>query len=931
MKADFYGIINAANDVIVVQDMNTGKFLDVNEKFSEVYGYTKAEAQGMDVEVASEGRPPYTQSEAMALVRKAVAGDPQFFEWKAKKKSGELFWIEVNLKKIILKNKPWLIAISRDITQRKNHEILLEKKHSDLMLAQRIASIGVWTFDPEIGIPEWSEEIYRLYERNPRLGPYPINAYSAIYKGKWFDRFNNAIAEAITNGTPYDIELRLRCPSGKHKWVHAICEPEPEIGPKGHKLRGTIQDITKEKQALIALEETKNQYESIYNNAQVGLSRTRISDGKVLACNQKMADIFGYDTIDEFVAKGVLSDRYVDKARREKALSELGKTGFIQNREARFYRKDGQVIWARFDSHIFPEYGYMEDVVIDITQQKESEEKLLHQQKAISLNNKIANVFLTASRNDIFANTLDVVLETLESPFGYFGYIDDEGNLNCPSMTRHIWNKCDMPDKRIVFPKELWGGAWGESLNMAKTVICNEGLRLPDGHIQLVCAMAVPIIHHDEVIGQFAVADKENGYDQYEKFLLESAASQTAPILNSLLEKEAQEKEHKKMQARIEQAQKMEAVGNLAGGIAHDFNNILFPIIGMSELMMEDFEPNSLEYENALEINTAGKRAKDLVNQILSFSRQTEHERMPVKFQKILQEVLKLCRSSIPTNIEIEQDIQQDCGSIRANATQLHQIGMNLITNAYHAVQDKNGKIAVQLKECILDKKEKSFLSLNAGKYVRLSVFDNGTGIPEEIKDKIFEPYFTTKKKGKGTGLGLSVVYGIVKEFGGEVQVSSSVGAGTTFNIYLPLSKTHHTPNIANTGFDIKTGHEHILLVDDEPAIAQLVRLILERLGYTVTSRVNSIEALEAFKENPDKFDMVISDMSMPAMTGDQLAYEIKKIRSNMPVVICTGFSERIDKEKAEKIGVNGFLMKPILKSELTQMIRHILDESSHV
>ena len=212
------------------------------------------------------------------------------------------------------------------------------------------------------------------------------------------------------------------------------------------------------------------------------------------------------------------------------------------------------------------------------------------------------------------------------------------------------------------------------------------------------------------------------------------------------------------LQNRLQQAQRMESMGNLAGGIAHDFNNLLFPIIGMSELMMEDLEPGSVEYENAKEINIAGNRAKDLVNQILSFSRQTEHEMMPVKLQEILKEVLKLCRSSIPTNIDIEQDIQHDCGTILANATQLHQIGMNLITNAYHAVRDKNGKITVQLKEILLEKDGSLFLSVGSGKYALLSVSDNGTGMPEEIKDKIFEPYFTTKEKGKGTGLGLSVV-----------------------------------------------------------------------------------------------------------------------------------------------------------------------------
>jgi nitrogen-specific signal transduction histidine kinase/CheY-like chemotaxis protein len=382
----------------------------------------------------------------------------------------------------------------------------------------------------------------------------------------------------------------------------------------------------------------------------------------------------------------------------------------------------------------------------------------------------------------------------------------------------------------------------------------------------------------------------------------------------------------KDLEKRINQAQKIESIGSLAGGIAHDFNNILFPIVGMSELLMEDLSPDSVEYENAQEIYKAGKRAKDLVNQILSFSRQAEHEMMPVKFQKILKEVLKLCRSTIPANIEIKQEIQSDCGSIWANATQLHQIGMNLITNAYHAVQDKNGKIIIELKEIIIESDEMDSISVGPGEYALLSVTDNGTGMSDEIKSKIFDPYFTTKPKGKGTGLGLAVVYGIVKKSGGDIKIYTEVGFGTTFSVYLPLMKKTPDPKSSDFKIDIQTGHEHILLVDDEPAIARLVQLILERLGYTVTVRLNSIEALEAFKEKFEKFDLVISDMSMPHMTGDQLAREIKKISPDMPIIICTGFSERIN--KAEDIGVSGFLMKPVVKSDMATMIRKVLDEA---
>jgi len=386
--------------------------------------------------------------------------------------------------------------------------------------------------------------------------------------------------------------------------------------------------------------------------------------------------------------------------------------------------------------------------------------------------------------------------------------------------------------------------------------------------------------------------------------------------------------ERNRMEERLQQAQKMESIGNLAGGIAHDFNNILFPIIGMSEMLLEDLPEDSLEYENAEEIFHAGKRAGDLVNQILTFSRQSEHKMTPVRVQNVLKEVLKLSRSTIPVNIDIQQNIQQSCGLIMADPTQIHQIAMNLITNALHAIEEKNGVIDIELKEITIDESELSDSNLLLGEYVRLSVSDNGIGIPQKAINSIFEPYFTTKEKGKGTGLGLAVVYGIVKEHGGNIKVQSKVGEGTTFNVLLPLMKKSSDIVSIDKVSDAVTGTESILLVDDELSVAKLESQMLTRLGYHLTMETNSEDALSAFKSSPNSFDLVISDMTMPNMTGDQLAKEILSIKPNVPIIICTGFSERINKEQAEAIGVKGFLMKPVVKFDMAQMVRNVLDEA---
>jgi len=351
----------------------------------------------------------------------------------------------------------------------------------------------------------------------------------------------------------------------------------------------------------------------------------------------------------------------------------------------------------------------------------------------------------------------------------------------------------------------------------------------------------------------------------------------------------------------------------------------------MAEMLMEDLPEDSLEYENANEIFHAGKRAGDLVKQILAFSRQSEHKMIPVRVQNVLKEVLKLCRSTIPSNIKILQDIQQNCGLVMADPTQIHQIAMNLITNASHALENKNGVIDIELKELTLKKNDLSDSELQPGPHIRLSVSDNGIGMTQSTIRKIFEPYFTTKEKGKGTGLGLAVVYGIIKNHAGDIKVYSEVGKGTTFIVYLPLMEKTSEIQEQDQSERMPTGTERILLVDDEVSVAKLESQMLSRLGYDVTVRTDSEEALNTFKSNSDSFDLVISDMTMPHMTGDQISEKILSIKSDIPIIICTGFSERINREQAEIIGVQGFLLKPVVKSDMAQMVRKVLDEVKKV
>ena len=385
--------------------------------------------------------------------------------------------------------------------------------------------------------------------------------------------------------------------------------------------------------------------------------------------------------------------------------------------------------------------------------------------------------------------------------------------------------------------------------------------------------------------------------------------------------------ERKTLDDKFKQIQKMESIGNLAGGIAHDFNNLLCPIVGMSEMLLEDLPIDSPEHSAAQEILNAGKRGADLVKQILAFSRQNEHKMIPVSIQTILKELLKLSRATIPSDIQIIDEIAPDCGMVMADPIQIHQVGMNIITNAFHAVESEGGTITVRLEEIIVKNTDLSPLSLKPGRYARLSISDTGHGMSRETMGKIFDPYFTTKEQGKGTGMGLSVVYGIIKGHNAEITVESELGKGSVFHIWLPIMAKNAARENKEGAKGLPTGKENILLVDDEESVARLEAQVLTRLGYNVTFYVSSRDAVEAFQNNSNGFDLVITDMTMPEITGDQLAGAILSIRPDMPIIICTGFSARINEEQAKQIGVKGFLMKPVTKSDMALMVRNVLDD----
>ena len=484
----------------------------------------------------------------------------------------------------------------------------------------------------------------------------------------------------------------------------------------------------------------------------------------------------------------------------------------------------------------------------------------------------------------------------------------------------------DMATYEILFMNKYMQDSFGSNL---EGKICWEAFRgesKPCDH----CTNTKLIDHHGNPTGVIVWEDKnpvtDKWYLNYDRAIRWTdgrlvklqVATDTTAFKNA-------EKEQKRLESQLRQVQKMEAIGTLAGGIAHDFNNILSAIIGYTEIAMHDAPKGSELQMNLQKVLKGGDRAKDLVKQILTFSRQSEIEPKPVKVKAIVTEALKLLRASLPTTIEVRLNLQSN-STVMADPTQIHQIVMNLCANAGQAMHAKGGILDINLKEVKLDSEfAAQHPGIVPGAYINLSVRDTGHGIPAEIQDRIFDPFFTTRGKVEGTGMGLSVVHGIVTSHGGAMTVASEPGTGSVFRVFLPVIEERFGLE-AEVKKAVPTGTESILFIDDEEPLTDMGKRMLESLGYDVVTTTSSIEALELFKAQADRFDLVITDLTMPHMTGENLAKELMQIRPDVPVILCTGFSARIDEKKAMAMGIRAFIAKPILKHEIAEIIRAVVD-----
>jgi len=640
------------------------------------------------------------------------------------------------------------------------------------------------------------------------------------------------------------------------------------------------QNITEHKQAEEALRKSEEKYRTLLKTTSEGWWLLN-SEQETIEVNQALCNMLGYSE-KEMLGKTPFD--FVDDENRKIFVEQTSKISTTAHRsyEVTVKKKNGEDLFAHFNaSTIRDESGDVQGsfaLITDITERKEAQKE--RDRLAIAIEQAAESVFITDRDG-----TIQYVNPAFERLTGYSRKDAIGQNPRILKSGKHD----------TLFYKEMWdtlsrGDAWqGRFINKKK-----------DGSLYEAKATITPILDEHGKITNFVSIKRDVTHEI-------------------------------KLEKQLIQSQKMEAIGTLAGGIAHDFNNILSAIMGYSELALIKAPKEKQLYNNVQNILHASHRAKDLVQQILTFSRKSEEEKAPVQISHLVKEALKFLRSSLPTTIEIREEIAREIGIVNANPTQMHQVIMNLCTNASHAMQKEGGILEVSLRNIDLDFHSiAQYPDIDPGKYLRLTVSDTGQGIAPEIMERIFEPYFTTEEKGVGTGMGLSVVHGIVKGHGGMVTVYSEPGKGSTFHVYIPLIQEEEKRPEIDEDAPVPTGTEHILFIDDEPVLADLGKQMLDRLGYEVTSRTSSVEALELFKAQPDRFDLVITDMTMPQMTGDKLAMEIEKIRPDIPIIICTGYSERITEDKAKWIGIKAFAMKPVVMKDLANTVRKVIDGLSN-
>lgn len=764
--------------------------------------------------------------------------------------------------------------LRQEIEERKRLERELMENRRLLEESQLLAHLGSWEWHIDTNANVWSDEMFRIFGHEPGAMVPSYDVFSKALHPDDKERVLGAVHRAVEEDLPYAADYRIIRPDGSERIVHATGNMHRD--KKGRPLRmvGAVLDITEQKRSEEELKEALTKLSALIEASPIAITFLDVN-GDVILWSPAAERIFGWK------AKEVIGQRNPIVSSEKKSEFEenlrrvlAGKT--IDNVEVKRNRKDGSAIDISLS--VVPlrdatgRISGVAGLMTDVTDRKEAEDRLRYSEERFRELSEAAFEGIAFTQQGKFVDINSRLAEML-------------GCAVSDIIGRKVLDFV-APESRVLVSDRIEKGFEGRYEHLAKKW---------DGSVFPAEVQSRLVHHKGAVFRVTAVRDIT---------------------------------ERKDLEERLRQSHKMEAIGTLAGGIAHDFNNVLGIILGNTELAMDDVPEWNPVWGNLEATKTACLRAKDVVRQVLSFARKTEEERKPVRIAPIITGALRLLRSSIPASIEIRHNMPKVSETVLANPTQINQIMINLCTNAAQAMEEDGGLLEINLESVTLEKPNATYRDLSSGPYVKLTVRDNGHGISPEIKGRIFDPYFTTREVGKGSGMGLAVVHGIVSNHGGAITVDSEPGEGTRIEVFLPVTEEEPFPETV-IDEELPTGKERILFVDDEESVLRVGSQRLERLGYQVEATTSPLEALDLFRSHPDRFDLVITDLTMPGMPGDTLVKEILSIRRNLPIILCTGFSDKITEEKAKEIGASAYLEKPHDKRELAGKVRQVLDGES--
>ncbi len=691
-----------------------------------------------------------------------------------------------------------------------------------------------------------------------------------------------------------------------------------------------FRDVTEDKQNRQELVANSERLRLALEAARDGVWDWNITNDRMIY-SESWATMLGYQL--EEITDGLETWRTLIHPRdylRAQTLLNNHLEGFVPGYEieVRLRHKKGHYIWVLDRGRVVERdsQGHplrMTGTHRDITARKEAE-------LALEVRNRVAEAFLISSADNLFAEILTIICAALETPFGLFSTLDPQSNLQIVAATPETEVTTRLLQDEPSFHRNALPKVLDTLINQGRYVLENDGVAPPDFPLSLRCLLGVPISNRQQILGAVFVGDKEGGLEQPDRLFLESLAGYIAPLLQAHLKSE-----HKETQLR--QAQKMEALGSLAGGIAHDFNNILQAIMGFTTLALEDVGPEGHPPGDLQRVLKATRRGQELVQRILLFSRRDEKKHEPVLIESVVQEALNLLQPSTPATIQISARLDAPGAYVVGDPSQISQVLLNLATNAHHAMEPDGGILDIGLSllpgGVFHPGRPETLEGLDL---VVLTISDTGSGMSDSVKARLFDPFFTTKEVGQGTGLGMSMVHGIVQDHGGEILVHSELEIGTTVTVFLPqLSATElsgedpatFTPRLGPQAH----GHRHVALVDDEEDITDLGSALLQRAGYQVTARNNGHRILDLVQENPRAFDLVVTDLTMPQITGLQLARKLEETAPSLPVLLITGMTEERPLDLQGYPNIKGLIRKPFGREVLLGQVDSILRQFNPV